>query len=476
MASKEPKSAPLQSTSVGPKTRTNRVLIVLAIALFVISRYYILFILHPEISDMGWYFEFAAKSVDLGQTPYKGDFKVEYPPLALWTIILPRALDHIRITNPQDVQQLTLFYYHYGYAFRGLMFLCDLASFIILLLIVRRRYPRLQGYAAIFYTISTGILSHLLYDRLDAGLLLFIVLAVYCYVRSMDQSKWTFAWTVAAYAVLGLSFSYKVIPIVCVPFLLLADFQAPRRLIRVPCALAALAAGIVVPFAIQYSASGRGVFDLFSEHAEREIQLESIYSTLMSIISLFGSPLSVVHAHGAFNLSGDWSHAMTIISKIILLGFFVILGLWALLRWSRYTRQDAYWLTCYIMPAAVIISNVLSPQYFVWAFPLMLLLAVELFPSKQAPLWILGVLLIVLAGITTWIFPYHYICTLLNPYGLVPITREGPLPPSPVSYIVLGVRNFVYLGVIVWLGVVLFKRIYGVSTVQTLKRSESIIK
>jgi 4-amino-4-deoxy-L-arabinose transferase-like glycosyltransferase len=481
MASKEPskevKTAPQQPLSIAESgTRANRMLLILAIALFVLSRYYVFFILHPEITDMGWYFEFAVRFADLGQTPYQGDFKVEYPPLALWTIVLPRELDYFRITDLNDVQRVTLFYHHYGYAFRGLMLLCDVASFIIVLLLVGRRYPRLTGYAALFYTFSTGILCHLIYDRLDTGLLLLIILGLYCYVRSFDQAKRTFAWTAAAYTVLGLSFSYKVIPIICVPFLLLADFQAPRRWSRLFFALSGLAAGIAVPFAIQYWASGPGVFDLFGEHAQREIQLESIYSTLMSMISIFGSPLSVKHAHGAFNLSGDWSHVMTIISKVVLLGFFVVLGLWAVLRWSRYSRQDAYWLACFVPPAAVIISNVLSPQYFVWAFPLMLLLAVELFPFQRAPLWIVGVLVIVLAALTTWIFPYHYICTLLNPYGLVPMDKEGPLPPSPVSYIVLGVRNFLYLGLIVWLGVVMFKRIYSAPASLSTKRGEGVIK
>ena len=53
---------------------------------------------------------------------------------------------------------------------------------------------------------------------------------------------------------------------------------------------------------------------------------------------------------------------------------------------------------------AVIFSNVLSPQYFVWAFPLLLLSAVEIFPAGRVLPWILGALLVAVAATTTWFF------------------------------------------------------------------------
>ena len=69
-----------------------------------------------------------------------------------------------------------------------------------------------------------------------------------------------------------------------------------------------------------------GVLGMFKFHAEREMQLESLYSTLMMIGSLFGAPVAIMHSHGAWNLSGNLSHAMKILSTILLLGFLAGLG------------------------------------------------------------------------------------------------------------------------------------------------------
>ena len=104
------------------------------------------------------------------------------------------------------------------------------------------------------------------------------------------------------------------------------------------------------------------------------------------------------------------------------MGFLAGEGVWALLRWSRYTRQDAYRIACYVIPGSVILSNVLSPQYFIWAIPLVLLLAVEIFPEGRVRPLVLAGLLIAVAVTTTWIFPYNFVSSESNPnpYALIP--------------------------------------------------------
>ena len=127
------------------------------------------------------------------------------------------------------------------------------------------------------------------------------------------------------------------------------------------------------------------MFGIFKFHAEREIHLESLYSSLMSIASAFGSKVFISHSHGAFNLSGDLSGCDENLVHALAARIFGGEGLWALLRRSRYTRQDAYRIACYVIPGSVILSNVLSPQYFIWAIPLLLLLAIEIFPARIIP-------------------------------------------------------------------------------------------
>lgn len=462
MGSKARKGISAQSTSapsVGAGAMSPA-LIALAIALFVLTRSYILFSFKPQISDVSMYFEYAARAVDLHQKPYQKGFEVPYPPLMLWTTCAPRLFDDRTITRPQDPAQVMPIFIDYTNLFRGMMFFCDLASFILFLLIVWKRCPRLAGWAALIYTITLAVLGHVLYDRLDVGLLMLLILGVYAWTRSFEESPRTIYWATLAYAFIGLSISFKLIPVICVPFLLLADIYAPRRILRLTAGIVALTFGICTPFVIQYLATGPGVFDIFKFHAERVIQLESLYSTLMMIGALFGPKAYISHSHGAFDLSGDLSPVLMTLSNILLLGFLAGAGIWSFLRWSRFSRQDAYRLTCYVIPTAVILSKVLSPQYLVWAFPPLLLLAVEIFPKGRVSPWILGALLIVVAATTIWVFPYNFISIKSNPHALVPMTQMDHLDPDALTaYIVLGLRNFLYLGVVLWLGVMLFVRI-----------------
>ncbi|MGA2059313.1 MAG: hypothetical protein ABSG67_02440, partial [Thermoguttaceae bacterium] len=201
-------------------------------------------------------------------------------------------------------------------------------------------------------------------------------------------------------------------------------------------------------------------FGIFKFHAEREVHIESLYSSLMSIASAFGGQVYVSFSHGAFNISGDLSDVMKILSTILLLGFLAGEGVWALHRWSRYTRQDAYRIACYVIPGSVIVSNVLSPQYFIWAIPLVLLLAIEIFPEVRIRPHVLSGLLIFVCVTTTWIFPYNYGDTKSNSYALIPKDAVLlKLAPVTTAAVILGLRNYVYLGVVIWLGVMLYKRI-----------------
>jgi hypothetical protein len=483
MVRKHPKQMPVESTSVpsGGTWTTSKILIAVAIALFILTRSYLLFFAHPIISDVFMYFEYAVRAVDFQQRPYAENFVVPYPPLAYWTTIAPRMFDDRRITRPNDRQQVMPIYLDYVHGFRSMMLVCDLVSFVMLLLIACKRRPQMAGWVALLYVITTLILGHVLYDRLDVALLMLLMLGLFCWTRSLNgsplspsgkgtqrvpggegQSPRSIAWATSAYAIFGLGISFKIIPLLSLPFFLLADFHASRRYARLALAVVVLTATISVPFLIQWAATGPSVFGIFKFHAEREVHLESLYSSLMSLASVFGPAVFISHSHGAFNLSGDLSGAMKLLSTILLLGFLAAEGVWALLRWSRYTRQDAYRIACYVIPGSVILSNVISPQYFIWAFPLLLLLAAEIFPDGFVRPLVLAGLLIFVAVTTTWVFPYNFISQEgnPNPNALIPMNALSiDLPPATLAAVILGLRNFAYLGLVIWLGVMLFKRI-----------------
>lgn len=436
-----------------------------AIVLFVLTRAYILFQLTPLVSDVPTtYFSHAALAFDAHCVPYQNPpegFAIEYPPLAWWVIYVPRLLDRRRIVGPHDDQHVNPIRTSYCTCYRSLMALCDMACFALLLSITRKRRSALAGWAVLSYTITSALLGHLLYDRIDVVLLLLLLLWAYCWVRSLEDSSQESAWMAAAYWLLGLSISFKLIPVVLVPFLLLSELYAPRRFVRFALASTCLTVSIIWPFVIQFAESGPGVFAFFRFHAERGIGIESLYAGIILIGSLFGLPIRISNTIGAFEIHAAWSPACKTIATVLLFLFLGGTALWALLRRSRYQREDAYCTACFVIAAVVILSNVFSPQFLIWAVPMMLLVGIERLPDKASAPWVLFGLILAMILLTLWLFPYNYFRSVLgpesSPYGLVP-DFENFSSPAPVACVVLAVRNALYLGIVLWLGVMLFRR------------------
>jgi hypothetical protein len=430
----------------------------LAIALFILTRAYILFVLEPLLSDTRFtYFISAVKAYDGHFTPYQDGLQIVYPPVAWWAIYAPRFFDSRHVQDEYDFAHGPLIRATYCQTFRVEMCLFDIASFVLLWKVVQKRQAGLAGWAALTYTATTAIFGHLLYDRLDVGLSFFLLAWAFCWIKSMEASRRSIAWSAAAYACVGLGFSYKIVPIIIIPFLILADLKSTRRGLRLATSLLALIATATLPFAIQYSISGPQVFDLFQFHSQRGVQIESIYSTLMMIGSLLGWDVFIIFAHGGFNLAGDLSKLMIHLSIGALLIFLACAWLRLFFSPSEIRRQEGYRMTCFVLVAAVILSRVLSPQYFIWGLTMSLLLAVELFPNGRAQPWALTVLWLIIAGLSTWLFPYHY----LTQPGIQGLASNNPLQAKILYFwpcMILGLRNLAYLGLVVWLGMLLFRR------------------
>ncbi len=222
--SEDPHAMPSQTPSMGQSSST---LFAIAIALFVVTRCYITFYLNPLITDITLYFDYSVRAIDRQKEPYR-DFAVEYPPAAWWSICAPRLLDERRLTqNPYSPVNASIFY-DYHRAYRLEMALFEAVSFGLFLAIVRKRRPRSAGWAAMTYVVTTTILCHVLYDHLDEGTLLFSMLGAYAWTRTLEPRRWSLVWSAAAFFFFGLGFSYKLFPIIAVPFLLLAEWQAGK--------------------------------------------------------------------------------------------------------------------------------------------------------------------------------------------------------------------------------------------------------
>jgi hypothetical protein len=294
----------------------------------------------------------------------------------------------------------------------------------------------------------------------------------------------------ASYGLLGLSISFKVIPVIVMPFLLLAEWHAPKRLANLSTAAAGLLFGALTPFAIHYPSAGWSTLGFLQFHASRGIQVESLYASLLMPLQIFGVPLRVEHGHGGYNAVCDAFPAVTTLATIVLFAFLAACGLWALLLGARYTRLVAYRASCLVLCGAAIFSKVLSPQYFVWAFPLLLLLGAEVLARWRRPDGAGGLLtgeplfdlsrsqkrarqsahrlrfqaaalclgVVAVALLTAWLFPYHYFSHLPVDGEQIAVDAQGLIPGlSPAACGVLVARNTIYLVLVLWLAAALWR-------------------
>jgi hypothetical protein len=156
-------------------------------------------------------------------------------------------------------------------------------------------------------------------------------------------------------------------------------------------------------------------------------------------------------------LEGMLAPAMKLLSTIALFGFLLAAGLWSLFQKSRFTREISYPLACFVPAAAVTLANVLSPQYFIWALPLLILVAIEVLPEANLHRWVFGAVLLATAALTTWIFPYHYFQTPESPIGLLPLGNAADAVPGAIASAVVCLRNAIYLAAVIYLGVRLLR-------------------
>jgi hypothetical protein len=384
-----------------------------AVVVFLGSRVFFCLKLEPIYTDIHTYMSYGVSGVDLEGIPYV-DFPMEYPPAAYYVFALPRWLDSKRLTKADLEEQVTFGpamakYYH---AFRVEMLICDVAAFVMFMFAVYKRRPLAAGWAGMSYALSTGILCHVLYDRFDAGLLLIFMLWVLLTVLSWGVGRWPTFWQAAAYAVFGLGVAYKLLPIVSLPLLALADLKLLRTLrdvLRTASAWIAFALSLVVTCGWSFYTAGWDVLDFLRYHGERGIEVESVYASILFVLGWFDWPMRAFHDYGCWNIESVPNKLSNIMASastgLVLLSILLAAG-WLFFQPRQRARVDGYRLALWGMIASVTFAKVLSVQFFVWLLPLILLLGIDTFHRWE--LAILFCLSIVLASLTTWMFPYHF--------------------------------------------------------------------
>jgi hypothetical protein len=333
---------------------------------FAVSRALLLFWYAPQPTDIRIYFGWIVQAA-AGRTAY-ADFPVEYPPLAWWVMQLPGTVD--RLT--------------YYFRFRAFMAAADLVSFVLLAWIVSKRRPSLLTFFAWIYIGTTLILAHELYDRLDMGVLLCASAALAAWLAATPGGRDARAfapcskrWLAGAYAAVGLGTAYKLFPAVLAPLFAVSEITTRTRFRAVMLRAVLFACVAAAPVALSSWHIGRAAFGFLDYHGARGLEIGSTWASVMWVLSLLGHPASVVIRFGSWELTGGAEAVLSRAASLSMILMPLLLTAWACALGGRFDRQRAHVQAALALSGVVVVSKVFSPQFLLWAIPVITLVAVE---------------------------------------------------------------------------------------------------
>jgi len=342
----------------------------------------LLVLLPVRLSTLSSWFV-AGRALDAGLMPYR-DFLFRYPPLAVPFFWLPAHLAH------------TLAAYRVGFAFE--IVLCDLLCVGLELWAVHRFVPRASPWGILLaqplWLLWAG--RGVVLERFDMAANALLLLAIA--LLAARSHRW-------AWCVLGLGTVLKLYPALAVPFFALVTWEQRTRR---QCALdvSAFALAVLAPTLIVVQGNLPVLSRFFSFQMGRGVEVETTFaSVLMLGHVLTGSPLQHISGSGTEEVAAPLAPLLAGLSLPLTI---LALAALSLLAWrGRPVGQDASalftWLvrlTLLALLLFIILRNVLSPQYVLWLYPLIVLLE-----QRQATVWALYSATLLLGN---WIYPTNW--------------------------------------------------------------------
>ena len=323
------------------------------------------------------------------------DFRPEYPPGALTLFVLPALVPGAA---------------SYHRAFAALMALFDLAACLLVFHRARlrpRAPPRGPLFHAMLYVVSTAALWPVLYARFDIAPAAIVLAALHCLDRHRDR---------ASGALLGIAGAVKLWPFALVPLWTMWGARPGRRAIdlvrSISIAGLAIAAGAAIASLPVLAVLGERVVSAVRFHANRGLQIESTWATVLLILDRLGLAESKIEeAFGAIQVAGRSASLLCAASLPVTLVLVAIPMIalartwWGAARSGRETvasDDDGRLLEHAVLAVVLgcmIAAKVLSPQFVLWVVPLLALVAVGPVGAMLAFLT---------AALTTEIYPYLY--------------------------------------------------------------------
>jgi glycosyl transferase family 87 len=363
-------------------------------------------------SDLRVYFEYSARLLG-GAVPYR-DVPIEYPPLALVPMTLPRLL--WPFGTPSDEALVLLFALVEG-----------LLAVAVGWLIGRVSPDRLRAIAtwAALVLLAGGSIAWR-YDLWPAATVLIAFAAA---GRGRPG---------LAGLVLGVGTMLKLFPVVVLP-ILAARSVAMRDWAGLARLLGGAAAVVGVVMGVSSVAAGSDSLHWVTYEIDRGLQLESTGSGVLLLLHVVaGRPSAVEHAFGTLQVVAPGADAIVAATPVVELLVLAVVGVVALLRFRRDTASEGAiqgttvaTAIVAVLVALIVSSKVFSAQYIVWFLPL-----VPFLPGRLR--W-MG---LVIAGLSTFIYPLSY---------------AGLWQLDPLMAVVLNVRNALLIVFLAWLLVRLAK-------------------
>ena len=305
-----------------------------------------------DISDIGIYQYYAQQMAD-GGMPYR-DFPFEYPPIAAWLIAFPG-----------DSESLAAYT-----GWSSLMaFLITAVTGALVALTAARIWPRgAHAFAAaVLFAGGVAAVGAIVENRLD--------IAVAC-VLTAAMLALAHRWLAMAAAILGLGFALKLFPAVFLPLVLLLCPTWRRAL----WATASFALAAVAPFLPYLLSSPQGVWQVFTYHLERPLQIESVLAAPLLLARTWElSWVDVITSYGSQGLQGTGTVAAATLSSVLTAA--AVATVYALLLRHRQLLLASPRLLplagLALILALLAFAKVLSPQFFVWLLPMVALAALE---------------------------------------------------------------------------------------------------
>ena len=235
--------------------------------------------------------------------------------------------------------------------------------------------------------------------------------------------------------------AYKLVPGVMLPFVLLSELATARPWRSLLARFVGFAIGLTFSFLVHFPSAGLATLDFLKFHLGRGIQIESVYAVLLWIMSDFGLPFAVANLPDTVEVVSPGVPMMVWLSNILSVGFVGALGVRALWLGRRFDLEQAYVYSGLALAGLILFAKGLSPQYFIWIIPILMLCGVEVLPAP--PFMLLCTLLTMLSVMTTVVFPRGF---------------RALLALDPRILWVLAARDLLFAGIVFWMVAQLLRR------------------